>query len=368
MIKVLQVIDIINQNSGVSSVVMNYYQYIDNSNIHIDFMVHGKVSDDLRKKIEINGSKIYQMVDLSGQNLLKYIKQLKIFFKTHREEYDVIHGHLPNAAIFYLGMAKYYKVPVRIIHSHNTQGADGIIKRFRNYVLNRVGLKMANVYFACSKVAARYLYGSKNMKKAIILHNAIDLERFSYNSSIRDALRKKYNVENKLVIGHIGRFQEQKNHMFILDIAENIKDKIDMEIILLGDGPLRKKITFEIKKRGLENIVKIIGVVSNPQDYYQMMDVFVLPSYYEGLPVVGVEAQAAGLPCLFSEYVTHEVDLTDKVYYLPINNVKIWVEAIINLNLERKNTNKQLENCGFMIQKESEKLAQLYEMLVENIK
>lgn len=364
-IKILHIVEMISENSGVSSVVLNYYRNMDQKKFVFDFMTHTEVSPDVRKMLEGNGSCIYTMPELSGRNISLYQKKLDEFFEQHEGEYQIIHGHLPNAAAFYMKAAKKHGNQVRILHSHNSCGADSTLKRMRNYFLNHMGVRASNVYFACSKPAAEYLYGKTNRKKVFIINNAIELETFAYNPEMREQLRKKYQVENKVVIGHVGRFAEQKNHKFIIEIAKLLKEhKKEFVFLLVGDGKLRVEIENRVRKEHLEQYVLFTGSVSDPQDYFQMMDMFVLPSFYEGLPVVGVEAQAAGLPCIISDTITKEVLLTDGIKQLPIQNANHWAEEILHMPIQRqKDSIKQIREKGFDIKQEAKRLEEIYDGL-----
>lgn len=362
MINVLQILEMINENSGVSSVVMNYYQHMDKDRIHFDFIVHTDVEESVKKEVESRGSKIYRMPDLSGRNIPRYKRELNRFFKEHQGEYQIVHGHLPNAAMFYLASAKKYGIKVRILHSHNSQGADGVIKRMRNSVMNRMGINLATDYVACSHMAAEYLFGEK--RKTHILYNAINIDRYGYREDVREKLRERYDVKDKLVVGHIGRFQAQKNHKFILDIVETVTDD-RICFLLLGDGPLREYIEQEAQRRRLADRIIFAGSVKNAEDYYQMMDVFILPSLYEGLPVVGVEAQAAGLPCLMSDAITEEVSLSQNIRFLPIDDVGIWIRNIQDIDKSRKDNRDRIVSRGFAIESEAKNLFDMYEKMIK---
>lgn len=360
-IRVLQIVEMINENSGVSSVVMNYYKHIDKNRFVFDFMTHTPVSKEIRSQLEKEGSKVYEMPALTGRNIPIYQKKLDAFFKEHTE-YQIIHGHLPNAAAFYMRAAKKYGNQIRILHSHNSRGADSKLKRVRNYFLNHMGVAASNVYFACSKSAGAYLFHTTDENKVTIIHNAIDIEKFSYKEDIRERLRKRCQVEDKLVIGHMGRFAEQKNHRFIVQIAKSLKEKReDFVFLLVGDGKLRPEIEQMVQIEGLTEHFIFTGSVENPQDYYQMMDVFILPSIYEGLPVVGVEAQAAGLPCMFADTITREALLTPQVKQLSIQNADAWSEELSKVMLGRYPDYVNLvKQNGFDIKTEAGRLEDIY--------
>lgn len=216
--RVLQVIDDMGLNSGVSSMLLNYYKYIDHSKVNFDFMVYNTVSDDVKKYCKRNHSKIYEVGPLSGRTVLDgtLYKKTESVMKRYAKKYDVIHGHEPNTAFIYMKLAKKYGIKNRIIHSHNAKGADGITKKARNFILNQYGLKYATNYCACSKKAAKYLYGTT--KHVNVINNAIDIDKFRFQPEVRSYMRKKLGVENMFVVGHVGRFAPQKNHEYIIDI------------------------------------------------------------------------------------------------------------------------------------------------------
>ena len=365
-IRVLQVVEMLNENSGVSSVVLNYYRNMTHDRCVFDFIVHAPIDAELQKELEQTGSHIYQMPELSGKNMPRYKKELRNFFLEHEGTYKIVHGHLPNAAVFYLGEAKHAGVPFRILHSHNSCGSDSMVKRIRNFFLNHMGVCKANLYFACSGCAAEYLYGKNSQKQIRIWNNAIEPQRFSFELQTREMLRSQYQVGDRLVIGHVGRFAEQKNHRFLVEIAAGLKERTDDFILLLvGEGKLRPETEKRVRKLGLEGNVIFTGAVKNPQDYYQMMDVFLLPSLYEGLPVVAVEAQAAGLPCLIADTVTEEVVLTDQVRRLPIQNAAEWANEIHKIPKERRtDAAERIQSRGFDIKNEAQKLEKFYLELV----
>lgn len=364
-IRILQVVEMLNENSGVSSVVMNYYKHMNHDRFIFDFITHTPVTDEIRKQLEETGSVIYEMPALTGRNIPIYKKKLDDFFVEH-QEYQIVHGHLPNAAAFYLSAAKKHGIRIRILHSHNSKGADSLVKRARNYFLNRIGVFKANVYFSCSDLASDYLFHTKKENKVKIIHNAIEMERFSYCEEIRERLRENGRIENKLVIGHMGRFVKQKNHRFILEIAKRLKEiRNDFLFLLVGDGMLRVEMEEAVEKAGMQDYFIFTGSVLNPQDYYQMMDVFILPSIYEGLPVVGVEAQACGLPCLFSDAVTDEVILTEQAEKLEIRDAALWARKIAETSKIRYKDNADaVKKSGFDIKTEAKRLEEIYLELI----
>lgn len=342
--RILQVLDTLNTGSGVASVVLSYYRGIrklqkNKNQLLFDFMVNEEVAEPIKNELEKNGSRIFLMPPLQIRYYFEYRRKLENFFKEHLE-YQIVHGHMPNAAAFYLYAAKKAGVPIRILHSHNSQGADLQWKRIRNWLLSKVGIWCANQYMACGEKAAHYLYG-KNCSQVYLLNNVVDAEHFRYRKEIRQNIRKTIQVEGKFVIGHVGRFCYQKNQKFLIKIfAEIYKREKNAYLFLLGDGEERQEIETMIEKYHLQKAVKLFGIVSNVEDYMQAMDVFLLPSRYEGVPVSVLEAQATGLPCVISSEVTREVETEYTEYMDLTQSAKRWGDAVLRW--------KETGRCGYL--------------------
>lgn len=333
-VRVLQVLDFINHNSGVSSVVMNYYLHLKLTNVQCDFLLYEDAEEGLGAELKKRGARIYVTGQPGGAGIAVYQKNVDDFFAQHGKEYDAVHIHIPNAAFIVLRSAKKYGISVRILHSHNARGADGRIKKIRNFILNRWGIHYANQYYSCSEAAGKYLYGKKKMKAGIvtILNNAVDLEKYRYHPEHRTIIRNMLSVSDELLLGHVGRFEEQKNHELLLEIfAEVLRRGLKCRLVLLGDGILREQMEKKAAILGIADRVDFVGVVNHAEEYLSAMDMFLLPSLYEGLPVVCVEAQAAGLPCLVSMNVTTEIKLTNHVYFIKNEDIRQWCCKIIQL-------------------------------------
>ena len=340
-IRVLQVLDFINYNSGVSAVVTNYFFQLDPQRVQCDFLLYEMPEDAWMTRLTAAGAKVYATGKPSGRSMAEYERNVKDFFRQHAKDYDIVHVHIPNAAFIVLRYAKKYGIKVRILHSHNARGADGAVKKIRNYLLNQCGIRYANQYFACSVKAGNYLFGEKRCGQLVVLPNAIRLERYAFDEKKRKTIRDSLGVkEHELLLGHIGRFAEQKNHEGLLKIfAETRKRGMDTKLVLLGDGELREKTGQLAEELGIKDQVLFAGVVANVPDYLSAMDIFLLPSLYEGLPVVCVEAQAAGLPCLISDQVTREIALTDQVWFLANGNLDSWCDRIRKISAEGRSRN-----------------------------
>lgn len=340
-VKVLQVLDFINYNSGVSAVVTNYFFQLDPQRVQCDFLLYEMPEDAWMTRLTAAGAKVYATGKPSGRSMAEYERNVKDFFWQHAKDYDIVHVHIPNAAFIVLRYAKKYGIKVRILHSHNARGADGAVKKIRNYLLNQCGIRYANQYFACSVKAGNYLFGEKRCGQLVVLPNAIRLERYAFDEKKRKTIRDSLGVkEHELLLGHIGRFAEQKNHEGLLKIfAEARKRGMDTKLVLLGDGELREKTGQLAEELGIKDQVLFAGVVTNVPDYLSAMDIFLLPSLYEGLPVVCVEAQAAGLPCLISDQVTREIALTDQVWFLANGDLDSWCDRIRKISAEGRSRN-----------------------------
>lgn len=358
-IRILQIVPNM-QAGGLENFIMNIYRDIDREKIQFDFLVHYMEKKDYDNEIEKMGGKIYRFSLRNNNNILKYVIQLNKFYKNHKE-YKVIHCHMSSIGFINFLIAKKNKINVRIAHSHNSK-TDKTIKGRLKKIMMLPYKYISTINFACSSEAGKFLFGNKTFE---IVPNAIDVMKYKFNQSKRTEIRKKMGFEeNDIVLGHIGRFNIQKNHEFLIKIFQKLYsvDK-KYKLLLIGDGELKSNIENECKQYNILDGVRFAGVVPNPYDYYNAMDLFVLPSLFEGLPVVGVEAQANGLPCIFADNITRELDLND-IKYLPLNE-KIWIEEIKGkkINKNRKEQNKVIYDSQFNIHKLANKLENTYENL-----
>jgi len=357
----LHVLDEISTNSGKSAVVMNYYSELDHKKFTFDFMLNKDVDAKTREYIEGNGSQIYLMPGLKAANLFKYLKDLKTFYKEH--EYLIIHGHVANSAVFYLGLAR-KKIPFRIIHSHNTMASDVPWKRMRNFILTRFIKSVANRYIACSKEAASFLFGKK--ENVVIFPNAVDVNSYIFDQVKRDYIRAKLGIAEKLVIGHVGRFCPQKNHDFLIDVFHEVYAKNrETVLLLIGGGELYEVVVRKAERLGLKDAVRFIGISDRVADYMNAMDVFAMPSLFEGLPLAAVEAQASGLPVFLSENISRETDITGKTVFLPLE-IPAWVDALITPRMnDRINSGNKVKQSRFNIETQVGQLCNYYEELLK---
>lgn len=356
MLRVLQVVTHMNRG-GLETMLMNYYRNIDRSRIQFDFLTHREYDGDYGDEIKTLGGIIYHMPRLNPFSI-KYKKMLNDFFDNHKQ-YQIIHVHQDCMSSVILKIAKQHGVKVRIAHSHNSSQDKDYKFPIKMYYRTQIA-KYATDLFACSKAAGEWMFGNS---KFIVLNNAIDAKKYIFNQTKRDTIRKILGIDkNELLIGHVGRFCNQKNHMYLIDIFYMIQKKVPAKLILVGDGELRTKIEEKVVSYNLKDEVIFTGIRSDVADLMQAMDVFIFPSNYEGLPVTMIEAQASGLPCLISGKVPIECKITDLVYQSPLSqSADVWADTAIRfVKTERRNTYENIKEAGFDIEKNSEWLQDFY--------
>lgn len=360
-IRILQVFAEMNRG-GAETMIMNLYRHIDRSKVQFDFIVHTQEKCAFDDEIEQLGGRIYKVPKYIGANHFAYKNAWKDFFKSH-SNYKIIHGHVRSTASIYLKIAKKYNLTT-IAHSHNTSSGSGItalIKDVFQYPLRNI----SNYFLACSESAGKWLFGDKIVasNKFKIFNNAIEVERFTFNNQIRDTIRKEFAIEDKYVIGHVGRFHPQKNHELLVDIFKNIHNKIEDSVLLLvGDGFLKESIQEKVRNEDIEDSVIFAGVRSDVPDIFQGMDLFLFPSLFEGLGIVVVEAQAAGLNCIVSDQIPDEAIITKLVDKVSLSkSPEYWSElAIKKINYKRKDTSELIKSSGYDIKETAKWLENFY--------
>ena len=319
---------------GVESVIMNYYRNIDRSKYQFDFICDADSTNIPYSEIEKLGGNV--ILCPPYQHLRQYINFLKKLFND--KQYQIVHSNINTLSIFPLYAAQKCNIPIRIAHSHSTSNPKELKRFIIKRILRKASKKYSTHYFACSKKAGEFQFGKKAVRKNLvtILPNAIDMEKFAYNPQKRSALRAYYNIApDALVIGHVGRFCKTKNHQFLIKVFKDIHKKNSNSILMLiGQGPLETKMQNEAEKMGLASSVRFIGQKSDISTIYSCFDVFCLPSLYEGLPVVGVEAQANGLPCVLSNNMTKESKILESTIFLGKDKNE-WEETIIRMHKTR---------------------------------
>ena len=333
MVKVMHAVSIMNR-AGQETFIMNMYRNINRSKIQFGFQCSVSGEGDFDDEIRRLGGKIYHLEENKCQiPFLKYLNEIRIqyrFFKKHNE-YSVYHIHTYHAFNAWLSIvgAKMAGVQKVVLHSHNTFGMHPQLhKIFRTF------LKYMKIeWLACSKKAAEWMYGEKEVSRVKVINNGIEAEEFAFQEAGRLNKRNELGIDNNLVIGHIGRFMPQKNHKFLIDIFEEIVKKDNKAILLLiGVGELQKEIEAMVEQKGLIENVRFMGVRTDIRELLWAMDLFLFPSLYEGLSVVAIEAQAAGVPVLAADTLTKETKITECMQFFSLQkSPKEWAEQAIRM-------------------------------------
>lgn len=364
-IRVLNLFTIMNRG-GAETMVMNYYRKIDKTKVQFDFMVHRQERGAYDDEIEAMGGRIFRMCPIYPQNLFRYKRLLREFFDQH-PEYKILHSHMSELGYFAFREAVRHHVPVRICHAHNVpvfryETLKERVKRIPREILIRLMRTCSTDYFACSKEAGLWLFGKSNENKIVILRNAIDLSLYSYVPSLDLSVRRQYDWEDKFIIGHVGRFSPQKNHVFLIDIFDAIQKEVPNSIlVLVGDGELRSIIERKVNNLKLTDKVFFLGVQSELYKIYQCFDVFLFPSLYEGFGNVLVEAQACGVQCFTSEKVVPGYAcISPLLHYISLNKSALeWKDEILNYKKTKKEKCLYIDS-GFDITTNAEWLTQYY--------
>jgi len=342
--RILQVVTIMNRG-GLETMLMNYYREIDRSRLQFDFLVHREGRGHYDDEIERLGGRIYRMPMLRPGRYRQYFRELERFFAEY-PEYPVVHAHNNENSSFVLRAAKNAGVPCRIAHSHLSDLAIDYKLPFRLYARS-VMQGQPTHYFACSENAGRWLFGRN--KPVTVLNNAVNAAEFRYNPTLRERVRAELGAGDRLVIGHIGRFTRQKNHRFLLDIFQAVRDRRpDALLVLAGEGDLLAETAAKADRLGIAASVRFLGVRRDIPALLQSFDLFLFPSLFEGLPVVLVEAQAAGLACLVADTITREADMTGRVGFASLKaSPEAWAERILGLPLEHADTAEAIARSGY---------------------
>ena len=366
-IKVLQ-IGMTKNWGGTETYLMQQYKNLNRDLIVYDFVnITAENEMVFADYIRNNGSKIFETCS-RHKNPIKHYYQWVSILRNYGKDYKAIVLNSNSLEyVFPLYIARFLGIPIRVIHSHNA-GFGHRIGIFRKLLIwvNKILLKFsATHYFACSQKAGLWMFDKD--RKFKVIHNAIEVEEFLFNKNIRNILRKELKIENSFVIGHVGSFNYQKNHEFLIRVFNEIqKIKSNAKLMLVGDfvgddsyWNLTKKL---VKELGIEDKVLFLGLRKDVPKLMQAMDCFLLPSRFEGLPLVGIEAQASGLPCFFADTITEELGITELAHYISLDETpKAWAEKICNhSDLERNNMSEQIKQAGYDIKAEIIKIEEFY--------
>jgi len=366
-IKILYVLTVLDKG-GLETMLMNYFRNMEKSQFEFHFLVHRNQGHYEQELLE-GGAHIHRVSSLSFsiKNFIKYKKELDDFFK--KNLFDIVHVHNNSFGYYPLKYAKKYGNKVRIIHSHISALSDSKKKVLLGKYLNKKIPLVATELFACGLEAGKWMFGKRKFE---VIHNAIDVDKFIYNLEIRNEKRKELYSEKSINLVNVGRFNMQKNHIFLLEIfAEVIKINPNYKLFLVGDGELNQQIFSKIKDLKLEDKVQLLGLRDDIPELLQAMDVFLFPSLFEGLPVSLVEAQATGIKCVISDGVpTESILIPENVTVIPLkNSAQQWAEKIAEINnFERKNVATLIKEKGYDIKENAQKLEKKYKELINQYK
>lgn len=338
---------------GIETFFMSYYRLLKEDNFKFDFITidsYVAFEDEILK----NNDCVFKLPSFK-KNPIGYYKKLNKIMKENN--YDILHANMLSAAnIFPLKLAKKNGIKKIIAHSHNGGVPSGIIRKLLNKYNKPKISCYANVFLACSDLAGKWFFEKKC--RFHVIKNAIDVDKFKFNETNRKKIRRQLNLADEIVIGHIGKVCEQKNHIFLLKVFEKLeKSGCKCKLLMIGNGENAEILRY----LNNTNIIKL-PAQRNIEEYYSAFDLFALPSLFEGLPVVGIEAQANGLPCLFSSTITKEIKINDNCKFIDLNCEK-WVskiEKMINKNEVNRTEKIMLKKNGYSIKEEYKNLKKIY--------
>lgn len=361
VIRVLNIIGGSMGYGGVSEFLMNYYRHMDKNIIQYDFVCQGYEEGIYDNEILSLGGKIYY-IPHKLKHPIRFTTELQNIIKLGN--YKIVHSHIDASNAWTLKIARDMHVQYRISHSHSMgMQTKNPLKRIINMYLMTQIPHVATDLWACSKEAGKWLYGKKNINKIVIINNAIDINRFLFNSDNREKIRQKYGLKDAFVIGCVGRLSQEKNHLFLLSVFREILNRESCaRLLIIGDGELRQKLEEKAEQLKISDKVIFAGNQNNTNEYYSAMDVFVFPSLFEGLGIALVEAQCNGVHCICSDNLPEESDVLGIEKISLNDSVFIWAQKVLNYknNKEREDGVYTMRESCFNINIEANKLQRYY--------
>ncbi len=358
-IRILQIVMDVNRGGGVLNVVLNWHRNIDRDKVQFDYLTcfSPDTEQSAKEEIETLGGRVFYIPYQGLMRGLPFVKAVFSFFKHNR--YDIIHSHVTQLNFIYYPIAKFFGVKTIIQHAHVTQWSDKKINGWRNCLMLHTVWPLIDLKLACSNLVGSCWYKDKYR----VVANAVNLQRFAFKPDIRANIRKELGVEDNFVIGNVGRLEWQKNHEFIVDIfAEILKTEPKAKLILLGEGSLKEKIRKKISLCQLDSFVIWLNLRPDIENVFQALDCLLMPSFYEGLPVAGVEAQCSGVPAVFADTITKEVKILEASSFLSLRKkAKDWAAEILRLrNYKRTDGVSMAKTAGFDIKDITRDMQNLY--------
>lgn len=357
MIKVLQ-IGMSYEVGGTEVFIYNHYKVINKSEFQFDFVAY-RDTIGFEEEVKQLGANVYQVKSAKKNPFLSYYQLSKLL---EEHNYDVVHINISSFAnIIPLLVAKQKKTPLIILHSHNNGMDNNCLKIVLHNINKHLTEKMSLKRLACSESAGKFMFGKASFE---VFENAIDPTEFTYDEEKRNELRKKLNIpSDSFVIGTVGRLHPQKNQKFLIDIfSKYLKINPSSYLLIVGKGFLREELQKQVKELGIEERVIFTGFQNNVAPFYQVMDVFCLPSIYEGLGIVGIEAQMNGLPCIFSDKCVAEVDISNQSVFLSLSNEGSWLETLEYLHQNKSVINRNNQPTKYNLNENIKKLELIYKV------
>lgn len=360
-IRILQ-IGMHDQVGGIETFLMNYYRNINRNKVQFDFIsIHDTMC--FEEQIRDLGGNVFHLPSPKKHPIKHYKSLLRIMSKGN---YKAVHVHMRSAANILPILAGKQRNIHTIVHSHSSNMPSGAIRKILHYI-NLPFIKLADELFSCSDKAGKWLFGKSNFT---IIQNAVDSKKLKYNTTARNNFRKRFNIpKDKFVIGHIGRFEEEKNHEYIIKVFQKIcKTNPDSMLILAGTGSQLSTIQSLVNEYQLEKKVIFTGPLTNPSDFYSAIDIFIMPSLFEGFPMAGVEAQLSGAQCIFSNTITKEISINSNTFFLPTNisDIELWQKQINSFRKNKSNTKQRIaanQNKKYNIKNAAQKLTNYYQSI-----
>lgn len=351
---------------GIETYLIEQFRHLDKTKIDYDFVnITGEYSICYEDEILASGSKIFKVVSRHKNPLLHYWQWFNILLQ-HKGVYDVIVLNTNSLEyVFPLVLGKVFGIPVRVIHSHNSgfENKQGLARRLLVGMNKKLLAWSANLRFACSQFAGQWMFKDNPYH---VIYNAIDIHKYDADLAVRNEMRQALNLDTALTLLHVGRFSYQKNHSFLLDIFKEVHSiQPDSVLLLVGDTSEESEFLTDVKEKikayGLENSVRLLGRRDDVNRIMQAADVLVMPSFFEGLTVVGIEAQACDLPLLLSDTVTKELGLLPSTRFVSLDaGAKTWAEVIVNSKQHnRRSRYEELKAAGYDIAFETERVEKL---------
>lgn len=360
---------------GIGTVVKNYQLNVDRKYCEFDYLIFNDEKDGaFDQYVTQLGSKVYVLPELKNTRLYLINRKIRIFFKEHGCDYDVVHLHSANIGFMVFVHARNNGVKVRVLHSHSTKYSEKKINGIRNYFLYKSSVYYATDYFYCSNMAKQFLFPRIN-KNLYSMHNAIDCKKYRFDYETRNIMRNELSISNNCItLISTSRFTAEKNHAFIIEILNELnKRRVDFKMIFVGDGELAPKIKGKVEEYNLSDKVLFLGYRNDVQKLLSTSDIFLLPSLHEGLPLSIVEAQCNGVISIVSDNVTKEIKFNDDLcYFETITDTLPWVIRILELSktqninrIDRETAYSIVRENHYDIEVEAKKLVNRYQIILE---